>query len=600
MAETVQYIIDITGNAVSSIEKIGEGVDKASDKVNKFVGLSQKIAYVGIAFQSVMGAINKVNSVMSGMVNAYKEGVVAENKLAQVMRNTMGAGRDELQSILELTAAQQKLGVIEDDVQLAGAQEMATYLGEKSSLEKLIPAMNDMLAQQYGLNASQEQSVQIATMLGKVMQGQTGALSRYGYGFTEAQEKILKTGTEAERAAVLFDVVSESVGGMNEALAATPEGRLKQQANTMGDLGERIGGLFVRIQSAFSPLISKIGDGLDTLISYFEANRDKIIGVVTLIQKVITKAFSGIMVVIKAVWSVFTGFVNGVKNGNPIFIGLAAIIAGVTTTLILYKTWTTAVAVAQAAATLATSVWTGAQWLLNAALTLNPIGIIIAAIVALIAVIAYVAYTTDGWGKTWSNVMTWMKLGIQLFKENISLQWMQIKDVFLTGFEVIEKGWYKLKSLWDKEGAQAGLAELERQRNERANEIAAAQNKVNEIRDQMREMTVWEVKSNGKGMSDVVDGLKKKLGIGGANEQLQTAVGAGSGAGQGNMGGAGLATEAVATGGTRNTTVNISFGKGLIENIIFNGGTKENQSEIERNLAEAMYRVLGIAESAVS
>ena len=49
-----------------------------------------------------------------------------------------------------------------------------------------------------------EQAAQIGSMLGKVMEGQTGALSRYGYKFDEAQEKILKTGTEAERAAVLF------------------------------------------------------------------------------------------------------------------------------------------------------------------------------------------------------------------------------------------------------------------------------------------------------------------------------------------------------------------------------------------------------------
>jgi len=37
-------------------------------------------------------------------------------------------------------------------------------------------------------------------MLGKVMKGQTSALSRYGYAFTKAQEQILKFGTEIERA----------------------------------------------------------------------------------------------------------------------------------------------------------------------------------------------------------------------------------------------------------------------------------------------------------------------------------------------------------------------------------------------------------------
>lgn len=43
--------------------------------------------------------------------------------------------------------------------------------------------------------------------------------------------------------------------------------------------------------------------------------------------------------------------------------------------------------VATAASAVATGVWTGAQWLLNAALTANPIGIVIVAIVALVAII---------------------------------------------------------------------------------------------------------------------------------------------------------------------------------------------------------------------
>lgn len=60
-----------------------------------------------------------------------------------------------------------------------------------------------MIAQQYGLESSAEGATQIATMLGKVMNGQTEALSRYGYKFDEVQKEILQFGTESERAAVL-------------------------------------------------------------------------------------------------------------------------------------------------------------------------------------------------------------------------------------------------------------------------------------------------------------------------------------------------------------------------------------------------------------
>ncbi|MDE5975192.1 MAG: hypothetical protein K2G69_01445, partial [Muribaculaceae bacterium] len=110
------------------------------------------------------------------------------------------------------------------------------------------PVMNDMLVQQYGLSASGEQAAQIASMLGKVMEGQTGALSRYGYKFDEAQEKILKYGTETERVAVLVDVVSQSVGGMNREMAQTESGKMQQLANKLGDMKEQLGGIAKRVQ----------------------------------------------------------------------------------------------------------------------------------------------------------------------------------------------------------------------------------------------------------------------------------------------------------------------------------------------------------------
>ncbi|MCM1293750.1 MAG: hypothetical protein NC230_09265 [Bacteroides sp.] len=192
------------------------------------------------------------------------------------MRNTMLARESDIQSIKDLCSAQQEIGIIGDEVQLAGAQEMATYLGEKESLEKLIPVMNDMLAQQYGVNATQENAAQIATMLGKVMEGQTGALGRYGYSFDEAQEKILKFGTESERAAVLAEVVESAVGGMNQELAKTDIGQQKQLENKLGDIKEQLGAVAQKLLPVITGMaqltiaaggVMKLAMGIRTLVS---------------------------------------------------------------------------------------------------------------------------------------------------------------------------------------------------------------------------------------------------------------------------------------------------------------------------------------------
>lgn len=227
-------------NAEGAIRKLQQSFNEAEKSAKK--GVVSLAAY-GVALDTLGNAVNSLTACVQGLVAAYTIQEEAETKLSTVMRNTMQATDEQVQSIKDLCSEQQKLGVIGDEVQLAGAQELATYLEKTDSLKRLIPVMNDMVAQQYGLNATQESAVNIATMLGKVMEGQTGALSRYGYSFTEAQAEILKFGTEEERVATLADVVTASVGGMNEALAQTSSGKIKQLENNMGDLKEKAGGL---------------------------------------------------------------------------------------------------------------------------------------------------------------------------------------------------------------------------------------------------------------------------------------------------------------------------------------------------------------------
>ena len=222
---------------------------KAAEEAQNLQARAINFAAFATGIDSVNSMLSSLQGVLIELAGAYSDQIEAETKLAINMRNSMDAREEDIQSIKDLCSAQQKLGVIGDEVQLAGAQEMATYLGEKESLEQLIPVMNDMIAQQYGLNATQDSAVNIATMLGKVMDGQVGALSRYGYSFDEAQEKVLKYGTEAQRVAVLTEVVESAVGGMNEALAQTPAGSLKQTENAVGDIKERIGEALIPIET---------------------------------------------------------------------------------------------------------------------------------------------------------------------------------------------------------------------------------------------------------------------------------------------------------------------------------------------------------------
>ena len=223
-------------------------------------GVKSMLTAVGIGL-----AIGGITSLMNGAEDAYKKQAVAEAQLAQAMRNTIGASDAEVQSILDLASAQQKLGVIGDEVQLAGAKQLAGYVSETAALQKLIPVMNDMLAQQYGLEVTQENAASTAQLLGKAINGNTAALTKYGYTFTEAQAELMQYGTEEERVATLAQVVEARVGGMNAALAGSDAGQLQQVSNQLGDVKEQLGEACVNLKVAALPVIQVVVDGLSAI-----------------------------------------------------------------------------------------------------------------------------------------------------------------------------------------------------------------------------------------------------------------------------------------------------------------------------------------------
>jgi len=160
------------------------------------------------------------------------------------------------------------MGVVSASAMTAGAQELATYTDNIEALKTAIPVLNNIATQQYGVNVTAEQMQRTATMLGKVMDGQLGGLSRWGYSWTAAEEAILKNGTAMEKAATLAKVVKNSVGEMNYALAQTDVGRQKQLANTFADIKVQFGEAFTQISVLFIPALKAVADALAVVANW--------------------------------------------------------------------------------------------------------------------------------------------------------------------------------------------------------------------------------------------------------------------------------------------------------------------------------------------
>ena len=243
--EAAAKIADESNNAAKAAKGLGENIEEAGQQGTRgFESLEGKITAANASLMLLSQAINLFKSaanIMQSFVDLSLKSDEVQQKLSVTMRNSMDATNASVQSMISYTDQMEKVGVLSATTIQAGAQELATYLTKEQSLKRLLPVLSDMTVQQFGVNASMESAANIASMLGKVMEGQVGALSRYGYRFDEVQENILKFGTEAERVATLVEVISGSVGGMNEAMVQTDIGQIAQLTNEINNAKQALG-----------------------------------------------------------------------------------------------------------------------------------------------------------------------------------------------------------------------------------------------------------------------------------------------------------------------------------------------------------------------
>lgn len=283
--------------ASTSAKELRDNLDAAKSSAAKFrekmITVNQTVA----ALQNASSAINGLRDTMAGLTASYNAVQQANTQLTTVMRQRMAATEEDIKKVNEVIGAQSKLGVIGGTIQKTGAQQIATFLKEKGTLEQLIPAMNDLLAQQKGLNATQEDARSVANLMGKAMTGQTSALRRVGITFSEAQENIMKYGTEQQRAAMLAQIITDNVGHMNAQLGKTDAGQLKQAEMQFAAIKVQIGELV----SKWLPKITFAAQAL-TIVNSMISLGNSIKGATMVIAKfgITTKAVNAVCIGFRA------------------------------------------------------------------------------------------------------------------------------------------------------------------------------------------------------------------------------------------------------------------------------------------------------------
>ena len=271
--------------AKRGITQVGNSLDETSKKAVDFGDIFKANLLSDLILDGIKALAEGTKDVAREMhqwADDYRELEVYEKQFENNIRNTADATDDEIKALKNLAKQKQREGVISSRAITSAYQELATYVESTDAIEGLTDALVDMSAQQYGVDASAESVRNLATTLGKALaNGDYSGLTRLGYGFTEAQQRIMEYGTELERVKVINDVIADSIGGMNKALAETDAGQMFQVQQYFADTQNILGGLMSELETEFiSKVMPDIQGFIDNIVGFLVDHKDEMIQMV--------------------------------------------------------------------------------------------------------------------------------------------------------------------------------------------------------------------------------------------------------------------------------------------------------------------------------
>jgi len=461
-------------NMDRQLEKAGNQVKAFGRKIKDGMKFVAKWAAVGFGALTAGAVLFAKQS-----IDAAKDQVRIEKLLETTMKRTSNASKEQIQAIKDEASALQNVGVVGDEVALAGANQLAVYGLRSDQIKKLMPNLNDMIAKEKGLNGTQEDAVAMADVIGKAINGKTKGLLKYGVSLTAAEEKLFKTMKQEQKMEFISKKLNESIGGTNKALRETDEGKIVAAKNAWGDMKEEVG-------KKLLPYLGKFAEWFETKIP---AIQNFILGIADKIQELVTKAepyitqikdmfgkiFEKVKPALEETWQILSnagtvaidiaqGIINNWDRISPIVYTLVGAIAAynIATTIrnnkeLIYAGIIKSKMALDTAQALLTGQLTIKQWALNVAMKANPISLVITAIALLVGGIWLLSKNWDlvkkkvveFWQKLDNNPLGKVLKFIIKFGNPIGA----MINAFLFLKDVITQNWETIKdfamTLWD-------------------------------------------------------------------------------------------------------------------------------------------------------
>lgn len=341
---------EVTSNIKSKFSAVWnalpEGARNAATKAGSALhsGLSKASGFASKAVSGIGNAAKGMATVVSGaataaaayLVNFGRQSVDAALKAGEVTAKFQQVAKnnnwtdEEQKSLLSLNKTLGQTGVISGGTLKAAQAQLGTFALTADQVKTLTPALADMIANNKGYNATAQDGVQIANLLGKVMTGNATALSKYGVTMTDAQKKVLQEGSASEKAAMAAQVLEANFGGINKALANTPQGKMTILQHEIAGLKTSVGndliaafggvgGAVIKMVQAVEPLITALFDKIAQLAQKIGPPLEKVFGAIAdKIGKIDFNGFAGQLSGLSGPIAAVTGLLGAAGLGGAL------------------------------------------------------------------------------------------------------------------------------------------------------------------------------------------------------------------------------------------------------------------------------------------
>lgn len=518
----------------------------AAGAVGAITKIGAEAEQTAVAFTTLVGSETKAKGMLSEIAKFAAESPFGKLDLTENAKTMLNFGV-ETGKVLPLL---KQLGDISGGNKQA-LQSLSLVLGQVSAAGKLA-GQDNLQFINAGFNPLQE----LAKMTGESYAKLQDRMSKGQITFENVVQAIQHASGEGGKFFSMMDKQSQTVAGK----FATLQDTFIQLA--------------VDIYNKIQPYVSQ---ALDLFISIVPVIAEAIAKVINVIEGVIGFV-SRFKMEILALSSVI-GVAAIVFNAQAIAMSAYAAAIGVVTTV--------------------TRIWTGVQWLLNAAMDANPIGLIIIGIAALVAAVIY----------CWNKFAGFRAFVLTMW-DTLKGFGNIIKDYIINRFNEMLAGLGKLgealKKLFsgDFQGAAASAMEGFKKLSgveSTAKAINGTKQLVSGVggnfqthlrREQQKDKKTSSAKKENKISTPGLSGSTGAVVFGEGESKGKKGK---KGKKSGKKGGRKSAEE-LATGGTRNTSITMHIGK-FFDNINVYMNDRTDTAELERTILQSMNRALAIAAS---